>query len=141
MTENKYSMFFGSWYNLENGSGVYAIVNSLNNKKYIGSTSNLRKRFRQHYAALIRNNHDNYHLQNAVNKYGIDKFYFMILERQVDKFTIDGKYVCTYASIMDAARSVGNCKNSRVGIKKCCQQKQRTAYGYIWKLKEDNYDK
>lgn len=101
MTENKYSMFFGSWYNLENGSGVYAIVNSLNNKKYIGSTSNLRKRFRQHYAALI----------------------------------------CTYASIMDAARSVGNCKNSRVGIKKCCQQKQRTAYGYIWKLKEDNYDK
>lgn len=222
MTENKYSMFFGSWYNLENGSGVYAIVNSLNNKKYIGSTSNLRKHFRQHYAALIRNNHDNYHLQNAVNKYGIDKFYFMILERcenivdtllmieqkyidelgdynictkagklvgvvpkghplsdkqrsniikanknrvwteemrynhskslknsnfiqsvqkQVDKFTIDGKYVCTYASIMDAARSVGNCKNSRVGIKKCCQQKQRTAYGYIWKLKEDNYDK
>jgi hypothetical protein len=46
MIDNKYNMFFGSWYNLENGSGVYAIVNSLNNKKYIGSTSNLRKRFR-----------------------------------------------------------------------------------------------
>lgn len=113
MTENKYSMFFGSWYNLENGSGVYAIVNSLNNKKYIGSTSNLRK----------------------------NSNFIQSVQKQVDKFTIDGKYVCTYASIMDAARSVGNCKNSRVGIKKCCQQKQRTAYGYIWKLKEDNYDK
>ena len=222
MIDNKYNMFFGSWYNLENGSGVYAIVNSLNNKKYIGSTSNLRKRFRQHYAALVRNNHDNCHLQNAVNKYGINKFYFVVLERcenivdtllmieqkyidelgdynicakagkltgiilkghflsneqrasiikankdrvwtkemrsknskslknskfvksrqkQVDKFTIDGEYVCTYASIMDAARSIGNCKNARVGIKRCCQGKQKTAYSYIWKLKENNYDK
>lgn len=38
MKENAHDMFFGSWYNLEDGSGVYAIVNSLDNKKYIGST-------------------------------------------------------------------------------------------------------
>lgn len=37
MKENAHDMFFGSWYNLEDGSGVYAIVNSLDNKKYIGS--------------------------------------------------------------------------------------------------------
>lgn len=29
MKENAHDMFFGSWYNLEDGSGVYAIVNSL----------------------------------------------------------------------------------------------------------------
>lgn len=34
MKENAHDMFFGSWYNLEDGSGVYAIVNSLDNKKY-----------------------------------------------------------------------------------------------------------
>lgn len=42
MKENAHDMFFGSWYNLEDGSGVYAIVNSLDNKKYIGSTGTLR---------------------------------------------------------------------------------------------------
>jgi hypothetical protein len=46
MKEKTHDMFFGSWYNLDDGSGIYAIVNSLNNKKYIGSTGTLRKRFR-----------------------------------------------------------------------------------------------
>lgn len=53
MKEKTHDMFFGSWYNLDDGSGIYAIVNSLNNKKYIGSTGTLRKRFRQHYTAEI----------------------------------------------------------------------------------------
>lgn len=52
MKESNHDMFFGSWYNLQDGSGIYAIVNSLDNKKYIGSTGTLRKRFRQHYAAF-----------------------------------------------------------------------------------------
>lgn len=81
MKENAHDMFFGSWYNLEDGSGVYAIVNSLDNKKYIGSTGTLRKRFRQHYSALIKGEHVNCYLQRAVNKFGIDKFYFIVLER------------------------------------------------------------
>lgn len=79
MKENAHDMFFGSWYNLEDGSGVYAIVNSLDNKKYIGSTGTLRKRFRQHYSALIKGEHVNCYLQRAVNKFGIDKFYFIVL--------------------------------------------------------------
>lgn len=63
MKESNHDMFFGSWYNLQDGSGIYAIVNSLDNKKYIGSTGTLRKRFRQHYAALVKGTHANCHLQ------------------------------------------------------------------------------
>lgn len=107
MKENAHDMFFGSWYNLEDGSGVYAIVNSLDNKKYIGSTGTLRKRFRQHYSALIKGEHFNCYLQRAVNKFGIDKFYY----------------------------------TTRVSIKRCYQGKQKSAYGYIWKLKNTQNDR
>lgn len=74
MKESNHDMFFGSWYNMQDGSGIYAIVNSLDNKKYIGSTGTLRKRFRQ------------------------------------------------------------------LGIKRCYQGRQKSAYGYIWKLKIQEND-
>lgn len=129
MKESNHDMFFGSWYNLQDGSGIYAIVNSLDNKKYIGSTGTLRKRFRQHYAALVKGTHANCHLQRAVNKYGI-----------VQKYSLDGNLIEEYHSVMDAARAVGNPKISRVGIKRCYQGRQKSAYGYIWKLKIQEND-
>lgn len=221
MKESNHDMFFGSWYNLQDGSGIYAIVNSLDNKKYIGSTGTLRKRFRQHYAALVKGTHANCHLQRAVNKYGIDKFYFLVLEgcenitdtlllleqkyidelgdynictvagkpigctakghplsesqrnsiikanknriwteemkrkkglsaknsnyikslqKIVQKYSLDGNLIEEYPSVMDAARAVGNPKISRVGIKRCYQGRQKSAYGYIWKLKIQEND-
>lgn len=118
MKEKTHDMFFGSWYNLDDGSGIYAIVNSLNNKKYIGSTGTLRKRFRQHYTALSSNQHANCHLQNAVNQYDLQ-----------------GNFIATHPSINDAARFTGNI-NHRVSIKRCCYNKMNTAYGFIWKFKE-----
>lgn len=44
MKENAHDMFFGSWYNLEDGSGVYAIVNSLDNKKIYRIYWNIKKK-------------------------------------------------------------------------------------------------
>lgn len=131
MKENAHDMFFGSWYNLEDGSGVYAIVNSLDNKKYIGSTGTLRKRFRQHYSALIKGEHVNCYLQRAVNKFGIDKFYFIVLER-CENIT---------DTLLLAARTLGNPNTTRVSIKRCYQGKQKSAYGYIWKLKNTQNDR
>ena len=196
----------------DDGPGIYAIVNLLNNKKYIGSTNSLRRRYRQHYCSLVNNKHDNIILQRAFNKYGDKHFGFIILERcenikntllfieqkyidelgdynickiagrpapcttghiiteehkriiaqsnrnrvwkesslkkksewmknseivakqrkKVNMFSINGQYIRTYDSIMAAARSFGNI-NKRVSIKKCCQGKQNTAFGYKWK--------
>jgi len=60
--------------------GIYAIINAESNKCYIGSTTNLQKRWGQHKTRLRNKQHNNPHLQNAWNKYGKDVFSFMICE-------------------------------------------------------------
>lgn len=61
-------------------SGVYHILNVKNNKRYIGSSQNIDKRFNVHKKALIKNLHYNKHLQSAFNKYGEDVFIFEPIE-------------------------------------------------------------
>lgn len=61
-------------------SGIYCIENIINNKVYIGSSSNLRRRYNTHKTKLCCNIHTNKHLQNAVNKYGIENFVFKVIE-------------------------------------------------------------
>lgn len=61
-------------------SGIYRILNKANGKVYIGSSQDLRYRFRKHRTRLAAGTHDNPHLQSAWNKYGEDSFEFEILE-------------------------------------------------------------
>lgn len=68
------------WTDFPTTSGVYAILNILNNKKYVGSTKCFKERFAEHRSQLRRGNHKNIHLQNAYNKYGEEYFKFIILE-------------------------------------------------------------
>lgn len=59
---------------------IYKIVNTINNKIYIGQTISFRKRLNQHYHALINNRHSSEYLQKSVNKHGIYSFYVEIIE-------------------------------------------------------------
>lgn len=61
-------------------SGIYIIRNLTNNKVYIGSSNNIVKRFKTHKDELIDSIHKNPHLQQSVDKYGIDNFSFELLE-------------------------------------------------------------
>lgn len=61
-------------------SGVYEIRCIPNGKFYIGSSVNLRDRWRNHIYNLNRGNHRNIFLQNAWNKYGEHAFIFTVLE-------------------------------------------------------------
>lgn len=61
-------------------SGVYSITNKINGKRYIGSSKNILYRYSTHFSSLRNNTHKNKHLQNAVNKYGIENFSFEIIE-------------------------------------------------------------
>lgn len=63
-----------------NQSGIYCIRNKENGKFYIGSTSNFRKRMREHLSCLRKNVHVNKHLQRAFNKYGEENFSFEVFE-------------------------------------------------------------
>lgn len=64
-----------------NKIGIYKITNIINNKFYIGSTTeSFAKRWKNHITSLRRNTHKNEYLQNAFNKYGENSFMFSILE-------------------------------------------------------------
>lgn len=61
-------------------SGVYCIKNVTNNKKYVGSTINLKKREYLHFITLKNNNHTNENLQKDYNEFGKEGFVFEVLE-------------------------------------------------------------
>jgi len=59
--------------------GVYKIINKIDGKIYIGSSLDLKRRFKEHKSHLKRDKHCNRYLQRAWNKYGEDNFEFIIL--------------------------------------------------------------
>lgn len=61
-------------------SGIYKITCTVNNKIYIGSSENIRKRKWSHYNDLRKGIHDNRHLQRAWNKYSETVFTFETVE-------------------------------------------------------------
>lgn len=62
---------------------IYKILNTFNDKCYIGQTIRPKKRFKQHLNEIKGKYHKNKHLQNAWHKYGEEFFVFEILEENV----------------------------------------------------------
>lgn len=60
-------------------SGLYAIVNTVNGHRYLGSTADFYNRAREHRLRLRRGAHHCGHLQNAWLIYGEDAFVFRVL--------------------------------------------------------------
>ena len=73
---------------MESQSGIYKITNLINNKMYVGSAVNLKKRKSEHFHTLRNGSHHNYHLQRSFNKYGEENFEFSILEYMFDNSII-----------------------------------------------------
>lgn len=58
---------------------IYKIINLVNDKFYVGSTTNKNERFRTHRNKLRRGVHHCAHLQAAWHKYGEEKFVFRVV--------------------------------------------------------------
>jgi len=71
--------------------GVYQILNTVNSKKYIGSTCDLRRRKRQHVYRLRHNKHYNLELQKDFDEYGENVFAFLVLELVDDRKLLKDK--------------------------------------------------
>lgn len=65
-------------------SGIYKITCIATNKVYIGSSSNLNRRKREHYGLLRKNTHGNVYLQHSWNKYKEENFIFLNIETGVE---------------------------------------------------------
>lgn len=60
--------------------GIYQILNTINDKRYIGQSIHCNDRFKQHIRELRGNRHTNKYLQNSWNKHGEQVFQFSVIE-------------------------------------------------------------
>jgi group I intron endonuclease len=81
---------------LKNKSGIYFLMNTINNKLYVGSAKDLYLRLVEH----LSNKKSNVALQHAITKYGLDNFKYGVLEY----FTYDSKIV-SHKSLTDLETS------------------------------------
>lgn len=96
-------------------SGIYEIINTVNGKKYVGSSYDVKKRIQTHQSRLRTNKHINKHLQNAYNKYGVENFEFNIVELcGIDKLTEQEKY---HLSKVNESYNIRKVVDSNLGIK------------------------
>lgn len=66
-------------------SCIYVIENTVNGRKYIGSTLDFKSRISKHMYLLRKNKHDNEFLQNSFNKHGEKNFKaYVLLEVNAD---------------------------------------------------------
>ena len=108
-------------------TGIYKIINKINNKTYVGSTSNFDKRWYSHKFRLKNNNHHSSKLQSSVNKYGIENFVFEILEEcskdlliEREQYWIDSlnSYSNGYNSTPKASNNGGLTEETIIKLKK-----------------------
>jgi group I intron endonuclease len=64
--------------------GIYKIINVVNNKFYVGSAVDLKRRKSRHFSELRNGKHNNRHLQAAWLKYGEEAFVFVVAEALTD---------------------------------------------------------
>lgn len=83
---------------MEKLCGIYEIINVINNRRYIGQSTNINARFRSHKNKLRKNQHRNPYLQNAWNKYGEQNFIFNIIKicNDVELDEFEQKYIEIY---------------------------------------------
>ena len=122
---------------MENNIGIYIIKNNIDDRVYIGSSINLKKRFYAHINSLRNKNHHNTKLQNFVNKYGLNVLLFEIICNcskheliKLEQFYID-KFNA-YIKGFNCSPTAGNILNfkmsneSKMKISKALKKHKRT---------------
>jgi len=86
-------------------SGVYIILNTANGKVYVGSSTNVSVRLRNHRRHLIEGTHGNLHLQSSWDKYGPASFKFKVVALCEEMELLDEEQ-----TMIDALRTVDPAK-------------------------------
>lgn len=94
---------------------IYIIRNKINNKVYIGQTTQeVEERFKQHIKLLKTNK--NQLISRAIKKYGKENFYYEVLESNIDITELDNKeefYIAKYSAFGSGYNLCAGGKQSR----------------------------
>lgn len=139
--------------------GIYKIVNTKNNKVYVGKAKNFANRKRQHFNSLLEGSHYNKYLQRSFDKYGIENFEFIVIEhccvedmndrerywiKELESEYADKGYNAAYAFVLfkqyDASRKLNRSKRKVVKVKytDAVREKFRKSIGEYWKDKDNH---
>ena len=67
-------------------SAVYKITNTITGDFYIGSSNDVKRRWKEHKCPSYLKNYPNNQLYQDMRKYGLDKFDFQVLEEVEESF-------------------------------------------------------
>jgi hypothetical protein len=56
--------------------------------------------------------------------------------KSILQYDLEGNLIKEHGCILDAVKFINKKPASRLYVTRCCQGKQKTAYGYVWKYKE-----
>lgn len=103
--------------------GIYAIINIINGKIYIGQSVNIYARWNSHKSELNHNKHGNIHLQNAWNKYGPHAFLFSVV-LECDKNSLDYYEKAMIVKLKETGKILYNRTDGGDSRKKYTQQER-----------------
>lgn len=130
---------------------IYKIKNIVDNKIYIGQTTDLKERWVEHRRKLRKNKHRCSHLQNAWNSYGEDKFKIETIEtinpelKTIDEIKILLEKREEYWMIQLKCGDHDYCYNSLTPMKSsfgsCCKIKSKKRKAVLQYSLEGNFIK
>lgn len=130
--------------------GIYKIVSELFKERiYIGSASDIQKRWNRHRYDLIHNKHHSVKLQRHFNKYGIDDLTFTIIMEceRIDLLKHEQNYLDSYLPYFNnsptASSNLGSklsdetrarMSKNRIGIKRSDETRLKISKGLTGRI-------
>lgn len=117
----------------ESPSGIYEILNTVTDKRYVGSAQNFLKRWSEHLKGLRSGKHHSKHLQSSWDKHGHEAFLFQAVLYCDPADLIEYEQMCIdeMNSAYNICRVAGSTKG-RVHTLECRQKISAKAKGRQW---------
>lgn len=125
-------------------AGIYAIINLINDKVYIGSAVNLERRWKEHRSRLACNVHDNQILQRSYNKHGKENYFYVILEYCEQNNLIKKEtYWIWILNVTNKEKGYNICSNGRnsLGAKRSQETKDKISKANKGKVRSEEQKK